>query len=215
MASPAKMTKRRGRRQGEPVSRDVVLRAAKQRFAMEGYEKATLRAIARDAHVDPAMVLYLFGSKAELFRESLRLIIDPDVLVAAMTGDPDDQAGDIGARMVRTYLNIWEGPDTAASMVAMLQSATSNSDAHDAFRGFMQSYVLTAVSGVLGGGEAARLRAMLAASQLVGVAVLRYVMNVAPLATLSADEVVTLIAPTVTRYLTADASELGLPTQSP
>ena len=96
-------------------------------------------------------------------------------------------------------------------MVAMLQSATSNSDAHEAFRGFVQSYVLTAVSGVLGGGEQARLRAMLAASNLVGRAMLRYVMQVPPLATLSNDEVVRLVAPTVTRYLTADAEELGLP----
>ena len=208
MSPPAKTTsRRRGRRQGEPVSRDAVLRAAKHRFAVEGYEKTTLRAIASDAHVDPSMVLYLFGSKAELFRESLRLIIDPDVLVAAMAEGDDD----IGTRMVRTYLDIWENPDTATSMVAMLQSATSNSDAHDAFRGFMQSYVLTAVSDVLGGGEQARLRAMLAATNLVGTAILRYVMRVAPLATLPRDDVVKLVAPAVTRYLTADAEELGLP----
>ena len=189
------------------MSRDAVLRAAKERFAAEGYEKTTLRGIANDAHVDPSMVLYLFGSKAELFRESLRLIIDPDVLAAALT----DGDGDIGTRMVRTYLGIWEHPDTAASMVAMLQSATSNSDAHEAFRAFMQSYVLTAVSGALGGGEQARLRAMLAATNLVGTAILRYVMRVPPLATLPADAVVRLIAPSVTRYLTASAEELGLP----
>jgi hypothetical protein len=132
------------------------------------------------------------------------------VLIAALTGAADDDP-DIGTRMVRTYLRIWETPDTAASMRAMLQSATSNTDANDAFRGFMQNYVLTAVSGVLGGGEQARLRAMLAASNLVGTAVLRYIIQVPPLATLSADEVVALIAPTVTRYLTADANELGLP----
>ena len=210
MASPARTTKRRGRRQGEPVSRDAVLSAAKERFATEGYEKTTLRAIARDAHVDPSMVLYLFGSKEELFRESLRLIIDPEVLVAALTGATDDEP-DIGTRMVRTYLRIWETPDTAATVRAMLQSATSNSHAHDAFRGFMQNYVLTAVSGVLGGGEQARLRAMLAASQLVGTAMLRYIIEVPPLATLSAEEVAALIAPTVTRYLTADAAELRLP----
>jgi AcrR family transcriptional regulator len=209
MASPAKTTKRRGRRQGEPVSRDAVLSAAKERFATEGYEKTTLRAIAQDAHVDPSMVLYLFGSKEKLFRESLRLIIDPEVLVAALTGASDEDP-DIGTRMVRTYLRIWETPDTAATMRAMLQSATSNSHAHDAFRGFMQNYVLTAVSGVLGGGEHARLRATLAASQLVGTAVLRYIIEVPPLATLSAEEVVALIAPTVTRYLTADEAELGL-----
>lgn len=192
------------------MSRDAVLAAAKQRFATEGYEKTTLRAIATDAHVDPSMVLYLFGSKEELFRESLRLILDPEVLVAALTGDADDEP-DIGTRMVRTYLRIWETPDTAASMRAMLQSATSNTDANEAFRGFMQNYVLTAVSGVLGGGEQARLRAMLGASTLVGIAMLRYIIQVPPLTTLSPDEVVRLAAPTVTRYLTADAEELGLP----
>jgi AcrR family transcriptional regulator len=207
MAPPAKTTsRRRGRRQGEPVSREAVLSAAKQRFAAEGYEKTTLRAIADDARVDPSMVLYLFGSKTELFRESLRLIIDPDALAAALT----DGDGDIGTRMVRTYLDIWEHPDTAASMVVMLASATSNSDAHEAFRGFMQSYVLRAVSGALGGGEQARLRAMLAATNLVGTAILRYVMRVPPLADLPADDVVRLIAPSVTRYLTAPAEELGL-----
>lgn len=63
--------KRRGRRQGEPVSREAVLAAAKQRFAEDGYEKTTLRAIAREAGVDPSMVLYLFGSKDALFRESI------------------------------------------------------------------------------------------------------------------------------------------------
>ena len=195
------------------MSRDAVLSAAKQRFATEGYEKTTLRSIAKDAHVDPSMVLYLFGSKEELFRESLRLILDPEVLVAAMTGVDDDEP-DIGTRMVRMYLRIWETPDTAASMRAMLQSATSNTDANDAFRGFIQNYVLTAVSGVLGGGEQARLRAMLAATNLVGTAMLRYIIQVPPLATLSADEVVALIAPTVTRYLTADADVLGLPDSS-
>ena len=192
------------------MSRDTVLSAAKQRFATEGYEKTTLRAIAQDAYVDPSMVLYLFGSKEELFRESLRLIIDPEVLVAALTGAADDDPH-IGTRMVRTYLRIWETPDTAASMRVMLQSATSNSDAQDAFRGFMQNYVLTAVSGVLGGRDEARLRAMLAAGTLVGTAMLRYIIQVPPLATLSANEVVKLIAPTVTRYLAAPANELGLP----
>jgi AcrR family transcriptional regulator len=206
MASPAKTT-RRGRRQGEPVSREAVLAAAKNRFASDGYERTTLRAIAKDAHVDPSMVLYLFGSKLDLFRESLRLIIDPQVLVAALS----EADGDVGARMVRVYMQIWESPETGPSMVVMLQSATSNSEAHEAFRSFMQTYVLTAVSGVLGGDEHARLRAMLAATTLVGTALLRYVMKIPPLATLPGDDLVPLLAPTVTRYLTADAAELGLP----
>lgn len=208
MASPAKTPRRRGRRQGEPVSREAVLAAAKRRFASQGYERTTLRSIADDAHVDPSMVLYLFGSKLDLFREALRLIIDPQVLVTALSeGD-----GDIGTRLVRVYLQIWESPETGPSMVAMLQSATSNSDAHEAFRSFMQTYVLTAVAGVFGGGEQARLRAMLSATTLVGTAILRYVMRIPPLASLPGEDLIRLLAPTVTRYLTADADELGLPT---
>lgn len=192
------------------MSRDAVLAAAKKRFATQGYDKTTLRAIARDCRVDPAMVLYLFGSKADLFRESLNVIVAPGVLAAAVAGGPDDDP-DIGVRMARAYLRIWQSPESGPTMVAMLQSATSNSDAHEAFRGFMQNYVLAAVSGELGGGEQARLRALLAASQLVGTAILRFVMKIDPLATLPDDDLVRLLAPTVTRYLTADADELGLP----
>ncbi|EKF25419.1 bacterial regulatory s, tetR family protein [Mycolicibacterium hassiacum DSM 44199] len=195
------------------MSREAVLAAAKARFATDGYDKTTLRAIAEDAHVDPAMVLYLFGSKAELFRAVLNVVIDPQVLVAALAGAGDDEP-DVGVRMVRSYLRIWESPDTGPAMAAMLQSATSNPDAHEAFRGFIQGYVLQTVSGVLGGDEQARLRATLAASQLVGMAVLRYVMRIGPLAELSHAELERLLAPTVRRYLTADAAELGLPQRS-
>ncbi len=193
------------------MSRDAVLAAAKNRFAEDGYDRTTLRAIAEDANVDASMVLYLFRSKTELFRESLRLVIDPAVLVAALQGVGPDNDADIGTRTVRTYLGVWESPETAASIRAMLASATSNPDANDAFRSFMQSYVLTAVSGVLGGNDEARLRATLAASSLVGTAMLRYLMGVSPLSELPTDDVVRLVAPTVTRYLTADADDLGLP----
>ena len=198
------------------MSREAVLAAAKQHFAAHGYDKATLRAIARDAQVDPSMVLYLVGlgpeqvqhhRRVDLFRESLRLLIDPAQLVAAMTA----AEGDIGSRLVRRYLQIWESPETADSMVAMLQSATSNPDANEALRSFMQSYVLTAVSGVIGGDAQARLRAMLAATNLLGTALLRYVMKVSPLADLPAEDIVNLVGPTVTRYLTASSAELGLP----
>jgi AcrR family transcriptional regulator len=189
------------------VSRKTVLTAAKERFARDGYEKTTLRAIARDAHVDPSMVLYLFGSKADLFRESLQLIIDPALLASAMA----DGEGTLGERLVRQYLHVWEMPETGATMAAMLASATSNSDANEAFRGFIRTYVLTAVSEVIGGDERARLRAMLAATSLVGTALMRYIMKVPPLATLPVDDVARLLAPTVTRYLTADADDLGLP----
>jgi AcrR family transcriptional regulator len=198
--------KRRGRRQGEPVSRDAVLRAAKRQFATHGYDKTTLRAIADDARVDPSMVLYLFGSKAALFRESMKLVLPSDVLTTALARKDDD----LGCRVVRAYLGLWEQPDTAASMASMVQSATTNSDANDAFRGFLHDYLFTAVSSTLGGGEEARLRAMLAATNLVGTAMLRYIMRVPPLSTLGVDQVVGLVGPAVHRFLTVPVDELGL-----
>lgn len=210
MPPAGKTEKRRGRRQGVPVSRETVLAAAQKRFAHDGYEKTTLRAIARDAHVDPSMVLYLFGSKEQLFRDSLSLILNPETLVAALTGADGDEP-DIGTRMVRVYLGIWEAPESGATMRAMVASATSNDHARDAFRSFLRTYVLTAVSGALGGDEQARVRATLAAGSLVGTAMLRYVIGVPPLSDLDTEDVVRLVAPTVTRYLTADAAELGLP----
>ncbi|MBV5245252.1 MULTISPECIES: TetR family transcriptional regulator [Mycolicibacterium] len=207
MPPPAQTGRRRGRRKGDPVSRETVLAAAKGRFARDGFEKTTLRAIAEDAGVDASMVLYLFGSKEALFRESLRLILDPGVLIEALSGGE----ADIGTRMVRAYLGVWESPESAESMRTMLASATSNPDAREAFRGFIQDYVLAAVAGTLGGDDRARLRAMLAASSLVGTAMMRYLMEIPPLSELATEDVIRLVAPTVTRYLTAPADELGLP----
>lgn len=205
MPSPGETVKRRGRRQGGPVSRDAVLAAAKRQFARHGYDKTTLKAIADDARVDPSMILYLFGSKAGLFRESMQLVLPADLLTTELA-EKDDQ---LGYRVVRAYLALWEHPETAASMASMVQSATSNRDANEAFRGFLHDYLLTAVSGALGGGDEARLRAMLAATNLVGTAMLRYIMRVPPLSSLGVDEVVGLVGPAVHRFLTVPADELG------
>jgi hypothetical protein len=136
----------------------------------------------------------------------MKLVLPADLL----TGQIAEGVGDLGCRIVRAYLGIWEQPDTAASMASIVQSATSNSDANEAFRGFLHDYLLTAVSSALGGGDEAQLRAMLAATNLVGTAMLRYIMRVPPLSTLSVAEVVAMIGPAVHRFLTAPADELGL-----
>ncbi|MFA5709438.1 TetR family transcriptional regulator [Mycolicibacterium sp.] len=208
MPSPAEKPRRRGRRQGAAVSREDVLLAAKQRFAEQGYAATTLRQVAGDAGVDAAMVSYLFGSKDGLFRESMRLILDPQRLATVIAQAPRTE---LGARLTHAYLGIWEHPESGDSMVTMLSSATSNSAAHEAFREFMRDYVLAAVAGALGGGPDTRLRAMLAATNLVGTALLRYVMAVGPLAEVSLEEAAAMIGPSVQRYLTADLDELGIP----
>ena len=96
-------------------------------------------------------------------------------------------------------------------MAATLASATSNPDAKEAFRSFLRDYVLTTVSAVIGGDEEARLRAQLVATSLIGTSLMRYLIPVPPLADLPTEDVVKIVAPTVTRYLTCDAKELGLP----
>ena len=166
----------RGRRQGEPVSREVVLAAAKTPLRPGRLREDDA---ARDRDATPASTrrwcCTCSARRSELFRESLRLVIDPEVLVRALTGA--DEEGDIGDPH-GAHVPRGSGRRRTARRpcAAMLQSATSNPDANEAFRSFMQNYVLTAVSGVLGGDEHARLRAMLAASSLVGTAMLRYVM---------------------------------------
>ncbi|MBA0046257.1 TetR family transcriptional regulator [Mycobacterium sp. NPDC050853] len=198
---------RRGRRRGEAVSREHVLDIAKRSFAERGYEKTTMRGIARDAGIDPSMVVYLFGSKDELFRQSIRLMIDPNELVLAIRNGE----GTIGERFVNAYLSMWEQAGTVDTMLAILQSATTNDDAHHAFREFMQNYVLAALSEELGGGPEVRTRFALAATSMVGTALLRYALKIDPLVALTREQMVAVLAPTVDRYLTADASELGLP----
>ena len=151
------------------------------------------------------MILYLFGSKAALFRESMKLVLPSDLLTTVIAEKDDD----LGCRVVRPTSVSGSSP-TRPRMTSMVQSATSNSDANEAFRSFLHDYLLTAVSSALGGGDEARLRAMLAATNLVGTAMLRYIMRVPPLSTLSVAEVVAMIGPAVHRFLTAPADELGL-----
>ena len=131
------------------------------------------------------MVLYLFGSKAELFRELLRLIIDPDMLVAALTeGDGRRSVSALGAAVPADLGVAGDGRDAwprCCSRRRRTPTPTRRSEVSSA------DYVLTAVSGVIGGGEQARLRAMLAATSLVGTAMMRYVIKVPPLATLPAE----------------------------
>jgi len=130
------------------VSREHVLDVAKRSFAERGYEKTTIRGVARDAGIDPSMVVYLFGSKDELFRQSIQLVIDPNELVLAIR----EGEGTVGQRFVNAYLSMWEQAGTVDTMLAILQSATTNDDAPRAVRGFMQNYVLAAISEELGGG---------------------------------------------------------------
>ncbi len=186
--------KRRGPRQGGEEPREAIIDAARRQFAEQGFDGATMRAIAREAGVDPALVSYYFGSKSGLFVESLRLPVNPADAIDAVLAEG---TGDLGRRLVTRFLQVWDTPATGEPVISVLRSAASRPEI---MREFLERRIVPRFAGALGGADA-ELRATAVASQMLGLAFLRYVLRVEPLASATQDEVVALIAPTVQRYV--------------
>jgi len=193
------MTPRRGRRLGGGDTRSEVLTAARAIFAEVGYSATTLRAIALRAHVDPALILHHFGSKEALFREAMRVPIDPAAIAAIITGG---DRGALGERLCTYFLGLWEDEATKEPLLAMLRSALTHDAAAESVRGFVTEALVGRVAIVLDAPDAA-LRATPVGSQFVGLAMARYLLRIEPLASADAATVAAWVAPTVQRYLTA------------
>jgi AcrR family transcriptional regulator len=193
---------RGGRRPGESGTREAILAAARDAFAELGYDRATIRGIAADAGVDPSLVLHYFGSKEALFSEALALPVRPgEVFVRGMAAGPDD----LGVTVVRAFLEAWEPAETRVRLMAMLRSAMTNEAAMDMVRDLLVRDVFGPITTALGVPDA-QLRATLVGSQFLGLAVMRYVGHIEPLASASVDELVDAVGPTMQRYLTGDLS---------
>jgi len=191
---------RSGRRTGDSGTREAVLAAAREAFGMQGYGATSLRAVARTAGVDPALVLHFFGSKDGLFEAAVELPLDPVTVVQGLlAGDRDG----LGERIVRTFLGVWDGTPGQGPMLAMLRSAVSHAEAAAMLRELLLRVILLPVARGAGGDNPER-RAGLLASQVAGLAVTRYVLAIEPLASATADELAPLIGPTLQRYLTGD-----------
>jgi AcrR family transcriptional regulator len=174
-----------------------ILDAARHEFASKGYDGATVRAIARAASVDPALVHHYFGTKERVFTEAMALPMNPsEVLPDMLEGDP---AG-IGERFARLFFSLWSDEDFRRPMLAMLRSATTSEQGAQMLREFVGTALLARLAANLGAPDAA-LRASAAAAQLVGLALLRYVIEVPPVVAATEDELVALVAPTLQRYL--------------
>ncbi|MDP8971234.1 MAG: TetR family transcriptional regulator [Actinomycetota bacterium] len=194
------MTGRTGRRPGDSGAREAILLAARERFAEAGYRGASIRSIAAQARVDPALVHHYFGTKRDLFVTALELPVDPAVIVEILTSGSAEQ---VGERIVRTFLAIWEHPQARDRMRMLLRSAVTDDQAARMLREFVFDTVLGPVVGTLGS-DHPDLRMSLAASQMIGLALLRFVIGVEPLASASHDQIVAAYAPTIQRYLTGD-----------
>jgi AcrR family transcriptional regulator len=184
----------RGRRPGGSDTRDTILAAARARFAAHGYDRTRVRDVASDAGVDPALVHYFFKTKDGLFAAAMQLPVRPADVIGPLVADGIDG---LGERLVRRLLEVWDQPSNQGALLAIVQGASGHPDAAAALREFIGAEIVGRVAAVAGD----RLRATLVASQIMGLIAARYIARVEPLASLPADEVVPLVAPTVQRYL--------------
>ncbi len=178
--------------------RDDILEAARSLFGERGFDATTLRAIAGVAGVDVALVSYHFGNKDQLFAATMDLPLNPMEVISEVFEQGLDGAGE---RLVQTFLAAWEDPEMGSAMLAMFRSAASNEQASAAFGQFVSHGILRRYTAGINAPDAER-RAILAATQLVGIAMLRFVLKVEPLASMPRAQVVADAAPLIQRLLT-------------
>jgi AcrR family transcriptional regulator len=183
----------RGRRPGGSGTRERILDAARARFAAHGYDRTLIRDVAVDAGVDPALVHYFFKTKDGLFVAAMELPIRPADVIAPLVAEG---VPGLGERMVRRLLGVWDEPANQATLLALVSGASGHPGAALALREFITREIVARVALV-----SDPLRANLVASQIMGLIAARYVARLEPLASLPADAVVPLVAPTLQRYL--------------
>ena len=190
--------RRRGRRPAGSDARADILDAARAEFAAQGYDATSLRAVARRAGVDPALVHHYFDDKGDLFAAAQDLPVSPAAQIGALVAGPVDG---LGERVVRFFLTTWDAPEGRQRIVALVRSASSHEDAARTLREFLAREVFGRVVASIGS-DRPELRGSLVATQLVGLAMARYVVRMPPVADADVDELVAWVGPTVQRYLT-------------
>jgi AcrR family transcriptional regulator len=190
--------RRRGRRPAGEDTRGAIVEAARVEFGARGYEGTTLRGVARAAGVDPRLVHHYFESKADLFVAAMDLPGRPQDLVPLIVGPGPDG---IGERLVRFFFSVWETEAGRQRLPAMLGSVLTNPEGARMLREFLTEELFGKIAASLSV-DHPDLRAALAASQMVGIALTRYVVRIEPIASADIEDLVPLLAPTIQRYLT-------------
>ncbi|MFM9369197.1 TetR family transcriptional regulator [Streptomyces sp. Da 82-17] len=189
------------------ATRAAILAAARERFAADGYERATIRAIARDAGIDPSMVMRYYGNKEGLFAAAAQINLRMPDFVRPRKGEPwaaveGERAEDalVGRALVGHFLDLWEKNDV---LTALLRVGVTNTSGAERMQEVFQQQVLPVAAQFSPDPDSAPRRAALVASQILGMALARFVLRFPPAAEMSRDEVVAWLGPTVHRYLTA------------
>jgi AcrR family transcriptional regulator len=178
-------------RRSSAETKAVILAAARERFAASGFERATIRAIASDANIDPSMVMRYFGNKDQLFAAAA----DFDLALPDLSDVDREQ---LGARLVTHFVDRWERDEV---MVVLLRSSTTNAVAAQRMQAIFATQLLPVIAGV--NPDNPQRRAGLIATQMLGLSLCRYVLKLPPIAAMPRDEIVSWLGPTVQRYLEA------------
>jgi AcrR family transcriptional regulator len=186
-------TSGRGRRAGSPDTQEQIRQAARQRFLAEGYQAVSMRAIAADAGVDVALVSYYFGSKQGLFAAAMALPVNPaDAFQAELDGDLHTLA----ERVLRTMLTIWDDPILGTPLRTIAVTAAGDSDLNRLVREAVGREINARLSERLGEPDGAQ-RAAAFTTQMAGVVFARYVLRIEPIASMTIDDVVRHLAPSL------------------
>jgi AcrR family transcriptional regulator len=194
---PAASGRKIGRRPGESGARGHIASAARRQFGERGYDRTTIRSIATEAAVDPSLVIHYFGTKERLFREVVDLPFDPDMLIASIIEGPIEERGE---RFARFVVGLLKDPHYGTAFTAMIRAASSDPQA----AGLLGERITRAVFLPLARKlelDRAETRAAIAATQTIGLVMGRHILKLPALTALSDDEMVTLIGPTLQRYL--------------
>jgi AcrR family transcriptional regulator len=191
--------KPRGRRHKSATedTRSMIVEAATAEFASRGYESASMRSIARKAGVDPALVHHYFAEKADLFAESIKAPIRPDRVVKEILAGPRER---IGENIIRYLLGALEEGSARTRVISLIRTALGQEFAATMLRQFLVREVFKRIAEAIGG-EDSQLRASLAASQIVGLMIVRYGIRIEPLASAPIEEVVARIGPVIQWHL--------------
>ncbi len=193
--------RRTGRRPGSADTRGRILDSARHAFGERGFEQTSVRQVAASAGVDPALVHHYFGSKQRLFVAAMEFPVDPAVVLPRLLADgPRDE---LGERFVGFVVGIWDRPDVRPLVTGVVRSAVTDPMAAGMARQLLAEGPLLALAAAIDRPDA-QLRATLASSHMMGVAMARYVLEVEPLASMSPEDLATLVGPSVQRYLVGD-----------
>jgi AcrR family transcriptional regulator len=187
---------RRGPRAGTSDTREAILGAARATFAEAGYEAATIRRIAAAAKVDPALIHHYFGSKEDLFAAAVHLPLAPEQVVEEVFAAGIDGAA---TRLATVFLRVWETPQTREALIGQMRMALSTGQPPP-LRDFLAASLFRRAAQHLTGPDR-DLRIQLVAAHLVGVAIVRYVIELEPLASMPVEKIVAAMAPRLQGYL--------------